>query len=109
QLPGAWEPALMPGNVDIDPAAYVHTVFSFDLCRGERPGAVTLGRGAQVNDGTMFDVGPRGRVTLGECAMITSVWFLCDREISVGAYTMISWSVVVMDGYRVPRDARLRR
>ena len=41
--------------------------------------------------------------------MITSVWFLCDREISIGAYTMISWSVVIMDGYRVPRDARLRR
>jgi acetyltransferase-like isoleucine patch superfamily enzyme len=109
QFPGDWEPGPIPANVLIDETAYVHTVFAFDLCRSERPNAVTLARGAQATDGTMFDVGPRGRVTAGECALLNGVWLLCDREISIGAYTMISWSAVLMDSYRVPRDSVARR
>ena len=109
QFPGDWEPDDRPDNILIDDTAYVHTVFSFDLCRSEVSPAVTLARGSQANDGTMFDLGPHGRVSVGECALLTSVWFLCDSEITIGAYTMISWSVVLMDTYRVPRDPQRRR
>ncbi|HWH70109.1 MAG TPA: acyltransferase [Candidatus Sulfotelmatobacter sp.] len=109
QFAGDWEPGPMPENVLIDATAYVHSVYSFDLCRSERPEAITLARGSQVNDGTMFDLGPNARVHIGECALLTSVWFLCDAEITVGAYTMISWSVVLMDTYRVPVDPEGRR
>ena len=104
QFAGDWEPAEMPENIVIDDTAYVHTVYCFDLVRSELPAAVTLARGSQVNDGAMFDVGPRGRVHIDECALLTSPWFLCDAEITVGAFTMISWSVVLMDSYRVPID-----
>jgi acetyltransferase-like isoleucine patch superfamily enzyme len=109
QFAGDWEPADMPANVVIDDTAYVHTVYCFDLVRSELPAAVTLSRGSQVNDGAMFDVGPRGRVHIGECALLTSPWFLCDAEITIGDYTMISWSVVLMDSYRVPLDPEARR
>lgn len=109
QFAGDWEPAEMPANVVIDDTAYVHTVYCFDLVRSELPAAVTLARGSQVNDGAMFDVGPRGRVHIGECVLLTSPWFLCDAEITIGAYTMISWSVVLMDSYRVPFEPEGRR
>lgn len=109
QFAGDWEPDEMPANVVIDDTAYVHTVYCFDLMRSEQPGAVTLARGSQVNDGAMFDVGPRGRVSVGECALLTSVWFICDAEISIGAFTMISWSVLLMDTYRLPFDPLARR
>ena len=109
QFPGDWEPGPIPENVLIDPSAYVHTVYSFDLCRSQKPTAVTLARGSQINDGTMFDLGPNASVHIGECSLLTSVWFLCDAEISVGAFTMISWSVVVMDTYRLPLDPEGRR
>lgn len=99
----------MPANIVIDDTAYVHTAYCFDLVRSELPAAVTLSRGSQVNDGAMFDVGPNGRIHIGECALLTSPWFLCDSEIIVGAYTMISWSVVLMDSYRVPLEPELRR
>ena len=109
QFPGDWEPAPMPENIVIDETAYVHTVYAFDLCRSEKPAAVTFARGSQVNDGTMFDLGPNASVHIGECALLTSVWFLCDAEISIGAFTMISWSVVIMDTYRMPLDPEGRR
>lgn len=109
QFPGDWEPGEMPANIDIDDTAYVHTTFAFDLCRSEQLPAVSLARGSQANDGTMFDIGPNGRVAIGECSLLTSVWFLCDREITIGTHTMISWSVMIMDTYRVPRDLHRRR
>ena len=109
QFPGDWEPAPMPENIVIDETAYVHTVYAFDLCRSEKPAAITFARGSQVNDGTMFDLGPKASVHIGECALLTSVWFLCDEEISIGAYTMISWSVVIMDTYRMPLSPEGRR
>src|SRR5262245_38231823 len=102
QFAGDWEAGPMPDNVIIDETAYVHTIYSFDMCRSDRPDAVKLARGSQVNDGTLFDVGPNGRVVIGECALLTSVLFQCDAEIAVGAYTMISWSVVIMDNHRLP-------
>lgn len=109
QFAGDWEPGPMPVNVAIDATAYVHSVYCFDLVRSERPVAVELARGSQVNDGAMFDVGPRGAVRIGECALLTSPWFICDAEITVGAFTMVSWSVVLMDTYRMPLDLQGRR
>ena len=47
---------------------------------------------------SIVDLGPNGRVHIGECALLTSVWFLCDAEISIGAFTMISWSVGRLSG-----------
>ncbi|MDE3066730.1 MAG: acyltransferase [Verrucomicrobiota bacterium] len=57
----------------------------------------------------MFDVGPRGRVILGECALIHGARIICDAEILIGDYALISWNVVLMDTYRVPLDAPERR
>ena len=109
QFPGDWEPGPMPENISIDETAYVHSVYSFDLCKSEQPAAITFARGSQANDGTMFDLGPCAKVHIGECALLTSVWLMCDAEISIGAFTMISWSVVIMDTYRVPVHPELRR
>ena len=109
QYPCDWEPVPMRDNISVDPEAHIDTAFSFDLCRSELPDAVSLARGSQVLSGTMLDVGPRGRVTLGECAMLNACWLIADSEITIGACTMLSWSVIVMDSYRFPRNRELRR
>ena len=93
----------MRDNIMIDPTAHIDSAFSFDLCRSELPVAIELGRGCQVLDGTMLDVGPKGRVTVGTCSMLNACWLIADSEITIGDYTMFSWSVVIMDCYRFPR------
>jgi acetyltransferase-like isoleucine patch superfamily enzyme len=108
-IPADWYPGTIPNNVRIDPAAYLETTYSFIRYRSELPVGVQLGQGAAAYLGTMFDIGPRGRVDLGDYVMSNGVWFICDSEITVGRYTMFSWNVVVMDTYRVPFDARQRR
>ena len=104
-----WYPGTLPENVVIDEAAYFETSFSFFLYRSERPGGVTYRRGASTYLGTMFDVGPQGRVTLGDYALVHGARIICDSEITIGDYALISWNVVLMDTYRVPMNARERR
>jgi len=104
-----WFPGTIPDNVFIDETAYVETTFSFQFFRSERERGVAYGRGASTYLGTMFDVGPRGRVTLGDYALVHGARIICDAEVTIGDYALISWNVVLMDTYRVPMNARERR
>jgi acetyltransferase-like isoleucine patch superfamily enzyme len=72
-------------------------------------GGVAYGRGASTYLGTMFDVGPGGRVKLGDYALVHGARIICDAEVSIGDYALISWNVVLMDNYRVPVNAAERR
>jgi acetyltransferase-like isoleucine patch superfamily enzyme len=104
-----WFPGTIPENVVVDKTAYVETTFSFRLFRSTQPQGVAYGRGSSTYLGTMFDVGPNGRVTLGEYALVHGARIICDSEITIGDHALISWSVVLMDTYRVPTDAAGRR
>jgi len=108
-LPWDWYPGTIPENAEVDATAYVETSYSFALFRSEQPAGVRIGRGASTYLGTMFDVGPRGRVRLGEYALVHGARIICDAEVEIGAYCLISWNVVLMDSYRVPFDPARRR
>jgi acetyltransferase-like isoleucine patch superfamily enzyme len=108
-LPWDWFPGTIPENVVIDETAYVETTYSFSLYRSEEPAGARIGRGASTYLGTMFDVGRRGRVTLGEYALVHGARIVCDAEVVIGDYCLISWNVVLMDTYRVPLDPGARR
>src|SRR5206468_10242245 len=75
----------------------------------EQPVGVRIGRGASTYLGTMFDVGPYGRVSLGQYALVHGAWIICDAQVEIGDYALISWNVVLMDTYRVPLDPAERR
>lgn len=109
KLPWDWYPGVIPENVLIDDSAYVETSFSFLFYRSELTDGVRYGRGASTYLGTMFDVGPRGRVTLGDFALVHGARIICDAEVFIGDYALISWNVVLMDTYRLPTAARERR
>jgi acetyltransferase-like isoleucine patch superfamily enzyme len=108
-LPWDWYPGKVPANVTIAPSAYVETSFSFLLLRSVRPEAVTIGHGASTYLGTMFDVGPEGRVSLGDYALVHGARIICEAQIVIDEYALISWNVVLMDSYRLPFDPDARR
>jgi acetyltransferase-like isoleucine patch superfamily enzyme len=108
-LPWDWYPGVIPVNVAVDETAYVETTFSFSLFRSQQPIGVHIGRGASTYLGTMFDVGKSGKVSIGEYALVHGARIICDAEIEIGAYTLISWNVVLMDSYRVALDPLQRR
>jgi carbonic anhydrase/acetyltransferase-like protein (isoleucine patch superfamily) len=108
-LPWDWYPGTIPENVTLSPSAYVETSYSFVLCRSRRPDAVTIADGASTYLGTMFDLGPAGRVALGHHALVHGARIVCDAEVTIEPYALVSWNVVLMDSYRVPRDPAARR
>jgi acetyltransferase-like isoleucine patch superfamily enzyme len=108
-LPWDWYPGTIPENVALDETAFVETSYSFSLYRSVQPAGVRIGRGASTYLGTMFDVGPRGCVTLGEYALVHGARIICDAEVLIGDYCLISWNVVLMDSYRVSLDPVQRR
>jgi acetyltransferase-like isoleucine patch superfamily enzyme len=108
-LPWDWYSGTLPENAAIDETAYVETTFSFLLHRSEAPVGVRIGRGASCYLGTMFDVGPQGRVSLGDYALVHGARIICDAEVEIGDYALISWHVVLMDAYRVALDPAERR
>jgi acetyltransferase-like isoleucine patch superfamily enzyme len=109
KLPWDWYPGTIPENVAIDETAYVETSFSFHAYRSRAAVGVEIGPGASTDLGTMFDVGPRGSVSLGRCALVHGARIICDERVEIGDYALISWNVVIMDTYRVPTDPVLRR
>jgi acetyltransferase-like isoleucine patch superfamily enzyme len=108
-LPWDWFPGTIPDNVAVDETAYIETTFSFQLFRSRRERGIIYGRGSSTYLGTMFDVGPNGRVTLGQFSLVHGARIICDSEISIGDYALISWNVVLMDSYRAPTSAEARR
>lgn len=104
-----WYRGVIPANAQIDETAYVETTFSFHLYRSAAPVGIKIGFGASTYLGTMFDVGPTGRVSLGNYSLVHGARFICDEEIRIDDYALISWNVVLMDSYRVSLDPFERR
>jgi acetyltransferase-like isoleucine patch superfamily enzyme len=108
-LPWDWYSGSIPSNVVIDESAYVETSFSFHLYRSRATTGVRIGRGASLYLGTMFDVGPRGQVSIGSYTLIHGARIICDAAVTIGNHALISWNVVLMDSRRFPRSAVERR
>jgi len=107
-LPDDWYPGTVPSNVCLSEPVYLGTSYSFHAYRSGASVGLRMGRGASL-DKTVLDVGPAGRVIVGECAFVSSARIMCDSEVEIGDFTLIGWSVVIMDSYRVPKDVAMRR
>jgi acetyltransferase-like isoleucine patch superfamily enzyme len=104
-----WYDGTIPENVALDPSAYLETSYSFQLFRSRRPDAIEVGAGSSVYLGVMFDLGENARVKLGRYVLINGARIICDSEITIGDYSLISWNVVLMDTYRLPLERQRRR
>ena len=109
-LPWDWYQGRIPKNVLLAEETHLETTYSFLHYHSEEEVGLTLGNGSTVYLGTMFDVGPRGRVTIGKYALVHGAWIICDARIEIGDYALISWNVVLMDTYRgaITPEARRR-
>lgn len=109
RLEGDWHPGVVPENALLEEEAYLETTYSFSLFRSQAPEAVFIGRGASVYLGTMFDMGPRARVRIGRFSLLNGARLICDHNIEIGDFCLISWNVVIMDSERWSQNLLDRR
>jgi acetyltransferase-like isoleucine patch superfamily enzyme len=104
-----WYGGSLPANVDIAESVYIETTYSFVRYRSQAATGLRMAHAASAYGGTMFDIGPRGKVRIGEYALVHGAWIRCDSEVDIGDFSLISWNVVLMDTYRAPADPARRR
>lgn len=109
RLPDDWYDGYVPENVVIEEGAYVETSYSFTAHRSRVKESVWIRRAASVYQGTMFDLGPEARVSIGEYTLINSARIICDSVVEIGDYSLLSWNVLIMDSYRMALDLPNRR
>lgn len=108
-LPWDWYQGTVPENVALHPEAFLETTYSFLHFRSELQEGARIGQNSTVYLGTMFDVGPQGRVKIGKHALLNGAWIICDGSVEIGDYALISWNVVLMDSYRASLAPSIRR
>ncbi len=104
-----WYEGLIPDNVTFDDTTFIGTSYSFLRFKSRMSDALTLGSGSAVYANSGFDLGPDARVKVGAFTLINGAQIVCDEAIRIGDYGLISWNVVIMDNYRVPRLLDERR
>ncbi len=109
RIEGDWFPGGIPDNVEVQEGAYIETASSFSRFRSLRPSAVRMGKNSSAYAGCMFDLGPDAELDVGPWTLFNGLWVIADAKVSIGAFGLISWNVVVMDCYRVVHDIDARR
>jgi acetyltransferase-like isoleucine patch superfamily enzyme len=94
-----WYRGVVPRNILVEKFGHVETSRSFLRFHSQQQPGLIVQAGACLYNPTL-DVGPQGRIVIGEHALVSSAAIFCDCEVTVGAMAMLAWGVVVMDSYR---------
>lgn len=104
-LPHDWFPRPLPPNVVLGERTWLHSAFAFVHYRSRRPCGLRVGHDSGMYIGTMFDVGPRGEVEIGNYCAIAGPIISTNNRIVIGDYCLISYHVVLADSFAaVPPD-----
>lgn len=104
-----WYAGTIPDNVEIGDGAYIETTHSFTRYCSERAVGARFGEHSSLYKTSMLDVGPSGHFSLGRYSLVQGARIVCDAEVRIDDYVMVSWKVLIMDNHRWPSDIASRR
>ena len=96
-----WFPVALPESVSFGAGTWIYSSFAFIHDRTECQ--VTIGEHAGVYNGTFFDLGPSGSVTIGNYCAIVGAIISTNRSVVIHDYVFIAHEVVLADSdFAVP-------
>lgn len=102
-----WFPSPLPPNVEIGEGSWLYSTFAFLHCRSRQPRPVRIGKSCGVYNGSFFDLGPRGEVTIGDFSALVGVIFATNGRVRIGNYCFLAHEVIIADEYAAtPTSAR---
>ena len=96
-LPHDWFPQPLPPNVEIGPRSWLYSAFAFRHFRSEQPVGLRIGRDTGLYNGTFFDLGPCGRVEIGDFSTLVGAIVATNGQVRIGSYAFIAHEVVIAD------------
>jgi len=94
-----WFPEPLPENVVLGERSWLYSSFAFRHYRSLRPVGVRIGRSSGLYNGTFFDLGPQGEVTIGDYCTLVGAIISTDGRVVIGDYSFISHEVVIADSF----------
>ena len=91
-----WTCGPLPPNARVGANTLVTGDLAFKRFHATQPDALTIGRNCTM-DGVHFDLGPEGRVHIGDYCYFTNLVLLCELEVVVGNYVLIGWNTTITD------------
>jgi acetyltransferase-like isoleucine patch superfamily enzyme len=94
--PGYWAEGTPPPNVRLGPDTLINGDLAFKRFHSVCPDALVIGTHCTM-DGVHFDLGPNGRLVVGDYCYFTNAVLLCELEVRIGNYVVIGWNTIVAD------------
>lgn len=94
-----WFPEPLPENVILGSRNWLYSSFAFRHFSSQRAVAVRTGHDTGLYDGTFFDLGPSGEVTIGNFCSIVGAIFCSNSRIEIQDYVFIAHEVVLADTF----------
>ena len=92
-----WFPKPLPANVEIGENSWLYSSFAFLHFASRKKAAVKIGKSCGLYDGTFFELGPEGSVSIGDFTALVGVILSTNRRVSIGDYCFMAHEVVIAD------------
>jgi acetyltransferase-like isoleucine patch superfamily enzyme len=92
-----WYPRPLPANVVIGPRSWCYSAFAFLHYQSRRPCGVRIGHDTGIYNGTFFDLGPDGEVTIGDYCTLVGAIIATNGPVTIGDYAFLAHEVTLGD------------
>ena len=101
-----WFSEPLPENVQLGERTWLYSTYAFRHYRSQMPVGVRAGHDTGLYNGTFFDLGPQGEVTIGDFSTIVGAIISTNGRVSIGDYCFIAHEVILANSaFTVPQDA----
>ncbi len=94
--PGRWSHGSTPLNVRLGGGTLINGDLAFKRFHSREMEALIIGAQGTM-DGVHFDLGEKGRMSIGDYCYFTNALLLCELEIRIGNYVVIGWNTTIAD------------
>jgi acetyltransferase-like isoleucine patch superfamily enzyme len=91
-----WTHGTLPANVRIGDNTLITADFAFKRFRSKQESALIIGSNCTM-EGVHFALGEKGRMSIGDYCYFTNAVLLCELEVRIGNYVLISWNATIAD------------
>jgi acetyltransferase-like isoleucine patch superfamily enzyme len=100
-----WFSEPLPENVSLGERSWLYSTYAFRHYCSEMRVGLRTGHDTGLYNGTFFDLGPHGEVTIGNFSTIVGAIISTNGRVSIGSYCFIAHEVILADSdFSVPPD-----
>jgi acetyltransferase-like isoleucine patch superfamily enzyme len=104
KVEGDWWQSPVPENIVFEDGFWLETAQVFRFCKSSQNPAVKFGKYCSVYAGCSFAVKGKGKCSIGDYTLLNGALLMCEEEITIGNYCLISWNVGIADSDFHPLD-----